>query len=110
MVGIVRLDSLGLGIRLGLFGVLKPFVCVNDRYGSGRAMAAWVRGITPKSLRAFERERGLKKKKKKDSTRSQRSTRGQESSIIFRRRKLSTQPPVSFVFCVSLLLFFWVIL
>lgn len=26
-------------------------------------MAAWVRGITPKSLRAVERERGLEKKK-----------------------------------------------
>lgn len=29
--GLMRPDSLGLGIRLGLFGVLKPFVCVNDR-------------------------------------------------------------------------------
>lgn len=72
-------------------------------------MAVWVRGITPKSLRAVERERGLKKKKKK-STRSQHSTRGQESSIIFRKRKLRIQTLVSFVFCVFLLLFFWVIL
>lgn len=71
-------------------------------------MAVWVRGITPKSLRAVERERGLKKKK--ESTGSQHSTRGQESSIIFRKRKLRIQTLVSFVFCVFLLLFFWVIL
>lgn len=36
--------------------------------------------------------------------------KGQESSIIFRKRKLIIQTPVSFVFCVFLLLFFWVIL
>lgn len=52
--------------QVGAAGVLKPFVCVNNRYGSGRAMAVWVRGITPKSLRAVEKERGLKKKKKRE--------------------------------------------
>lgn len=54
----MRPDNLGLGIRWRLFGVLKPFVCANDRYGSGRAMAVWV---TPKSLRAVERKGSEKK-------------------------------------------------
>lgn len=78
--------------RAGAAGVLKPFVPVSGSYGGGRAVAGWVGGgVTPESLRAVEgageRERGHAQGE------------GQESRVIFRKRKLRARTPVSCLLC-----------
>lgn len=79
-------------------GVLKsPFVCVNGRCGGGRAKAVWVRGITPESSRAVEGGRGLENTKSEQGH-TQYEGGGQESRIVFRKRKPGIQAPMSFVF------------